>query len=408
MAASDAGSASSGTPETNNCSDIRLLLSAYVDNEATPEEAAQARTHIAACADCASHFAFLRLTSRALSQTPEVFPSASLSARIAAATYERPTFADRIAGWLRPAPVRVGLGAAMAAGLAMVLIVPRMGEMNTVTLPQASETDAGKTATREKAVKGTTSGVTKPTPQKAPAKTTNIAKVSEPRPGTTDSVKPPAAKPAIASAQPKSLSEQRPAPVVIAGTPRRKSLESLNAPEAASLNVNDVLLSARAEPRIDRVSSKRTAGNSVALKKPGAGVVMLPRSGYDRAAATEKVLKTRENAVSASSVATRITPLPDGNAGKLAEPTASATERTASTPVESTAVSVASSAAAETPQRTDGILRFRIKSSRAKDSANVALPDVSQRGIGNLSANDRYSFAAGNAAHIGITSAPVQ
>ena len=139
MAASGTGNgtASSGTPETENCSNIRLLLSALVDNEAAPEEAARAKAHMASCAGCASHFAFLRLTGRAMSQIPDVYPSASLSARIAAATYDKPTFAERIAGWLRPAPVRVGLGAALATGLAMAFIVPRTGEVDTATVSPA-------------------------------------------------------------------------------------------------------------------------------------------------------------------------------------------------------------------------------------------------------------------------------
>lgn len=84
--------------------------------------------HTEHCAGCASEWAFLQATKTAWTSTPMAVPSASLSARIAAATYRKPTFAERfVAGFafLNPVPVRVAIGVAAVAGISF-LALPRM------------------------------------------------------------------------------------------------------------------------------------------------------------------------------------------------------------------------------------------------------------------------------------------
>lgn len=403
MAAPDAGSASSGVPEAENCSDIRLLLSAYVDNEATPEEIAQAKLHIAVCADCASHLAFLRLTSRVLSQAPEVFPSVSLSARIAAATYERPTLAERITGWLRPAPVRVGLGAAMAAGLAMVLIVPRMGEVDTVQLPSTSETETGPAVGNpaDKPTTETAPKVTDSVPQKSPARVADSTQVSGSKPKTVSTARVPAAKSAVASAPPAAVVPKKTDPVVVAGEPQRGSLRSIKITGSDLPTANEIVQRARTEPQIDRLSSKRSAANS-ALKRPGAGNVTIPRNGYDRTAAVEQILKPRDSVASAvtsvaGSTASGISPLlPESNA---------VTEREANrSPVVSAAVPVAAIAEAPPPRK----LQFRVSHPRNTGPESFSTAGLNRGSSGLPSANGRdSSFGFSPAVKAGIVDAPI-
>ncbi len=407
MAASDAGSVASGVPEAENCSDIRLLLSALVDNEATAEEVAQARAHLSFCADCASHLAFLRLTGGVLRQAPEVFPSASLSARIAAATYERPTLTERIAGWMRPAPVRVGLGAALATGLAMVFIVPRMGEVSTVEAPSVSETVVSRPDNGPAAE--TAAAPALPSPSKSAVAAAKRPEESVPVriPKAAVPVKLPATKIPVASVPPRPAPKKKLAPLVVANTSKPRSLVSPETAGRAPLNADEVLKAVRTEPLMNRSSTKRSAAPQISLKLPGAGRVTIPRSGYDRTAATENQLKARGSVTSsATSVTSRIAPLlPDSSAGTLAEPNAALAERTT---VREPSESVASTAVAARPPQPGGMIQIRLRNSRSRNAAYATLPEVSQRGIGNLSANDRYSFAAGSAAHLEITSAPVK
>jgi hypothetical protein len=406
MAAPDAGSASSGVPEAENCSDIRLLLSAYVDNEATAEEIAQAKLHIAVCANCASHLAFLRLTSRVLSQAPEVFPSASLSARIAAATYERPTLAGRVAGWLRPAPVRVGLGAALAAGLAMVLIVPRMGEVDTVQSPSETETGSAVSIPVDKPTTVTAPKVTDSVPQTRSARVADSTQVSGSKPSNpkiAGTGKVPAAKPAVASALPAAVAPKKPSTstVVVASVPRQGSLKSVRITGSDLPDANQIIRSTRTEPQMDRLGSKRIAANA-ALKNPGAGSVTISRNGYDRTAAVEQILKPREAVASvvpsvAGNAASGISPLlPESHA---------VTEREANrSPVVSAAVPAAAIAEA-TPQRK---LQFRVNHPRNTGSESFSTAGLNRGSSGLPSANGRdSSFGFSPAVKAGIVDAPV-
>jgi hypothetical protein len=129
----------SAAPESSSaqtrCAYIRPLLSDFVDGEATAAESALVDEHLLVCPACASHLAFLRATNQVIASMPEMQPSADLFARVAAATYRRPTLRDRVLGLLRPAPVRVALGSAFALGLAAVVVLPRLGPSNETTPP---------------------------------------------------------------------------------------------------------------------------------------------------------------------------------------------------------------------------------------------------------------------------------
>lgn len=99
------------------------LLSPFVDGETSADETRFVEKHIANCSLCAGQLALLRATGRSLRKASDAFPSPALFERIACATYEKPTFAERVYGFLRPAPVRMGLGTALAAGLAAVAVL---------------------------------------------------------------------------------------------------------------------------------------------------------------------------------------------------------------------------------------------------------------------------------------------
>ncbi len=402
MAASDSG-ASLGISEAENCSDIRLLLSALVDGEVSPEEASRVKSHILTCPNCASHLAFLRLTGRALSQVPEMFPSPSLSARIAAATYERPTLAERIAGWLRPAPVRVALGTVMAAGLTLVIIMPRMGGEVATNIPPSGGTKAApltkkpaekNIASKSVARAGASVGVEKP------AVIAETESLPEPE-SLPDTVLPPvqpAAKTSLATAPAPILTPRKPAPVKVA---------------LANLNAGKILPLTRTDPPMDRHSSLRSSAN-MRLKTPGAGGMTIPRSGYDRAAVTEPMMKPREAASSAptlptaSGVTPSLSPLPSENTTvKIADPGSGSAERIASRPTPATTAATVASAAEVQTAPAGKKMRFRLNGTRPSNTETLSISGASSQG-GSLGANDPYSFGNGNAVHIGIASAPVK
>lgn len=130
------------------------LLSPFVDGETSADETRHIEKHLGECSLCASQLAFLRATARSLRRTNDVFPSPALFERIARATYEKPTFAQRVSALLRPAPVRIGLGTAFAAGLVAVALVPgrvgvapQSGDKGSIAaLPTKSAAPAGSHA----------------------------------------------------------------------------------------------------------------------------------------------------------------------------------------------------------------------------------------------------------------------
>lgn len=113
---------------TEECQDIRALLSVVIDGEANEEEQARAEGHTAVCAGCASHLAFLRATETVWRQLPVVAPPASLAERVAARTYARPSLWRRLTAAFELQPVRLTLVTAVSVGVIALIGVRFSGE----------------------------------------------------------------------------------------------------------------------------------------------------------------------------------------------------------------------------------------------------------------------------------------
>ena len=126
------------------CEEVSVLIDAVTDNRASASERAFVDAHLPRCASCASALAFARAVKTAWARSPATPPPLSLSARIAAATYRKPTFAERFAlalAFLQPVPMRVAVGACAAIGIG-VLVAPRLTPLVTVSPAMHSATVA--------------------------------------------------------------------------------------------------------------------------------------------------------------------------------------------------------------------------------------------------------------------------
>lgn len=118
------------------CATIEVLLSSYVDNEVSGDERAQVEMHVHTCRGCRSQLAFLTAMTKGVKPLPLSPMPTGLSERIAAATFLRPSFWDRLTATLRPAPARYALGSALLAGTLCAVFLPRLSQTNpTVVLP---------------------------------------------------------------------------------------------------------------------------------------------------------------------------------------------------------------------------------------------------------------------------------
>jgi anti-sigma factor RsiW len=104
--------------------ETEMELTAYVDGELTPTEAAAVRTHLAGCGDCRSTEALLRRTLETLRTLPDFEPSRDLRRRVLTGVDRvPPLLGERLRALFRPAvfvPSAVGL---VAAGVVAVLLV---------------------------------------------------------------------------------------------------------------------------------------------------------------------------------------------------------------------------------------------------------------------------------------------
>jgi hypothetical protein len=124
------------------------MLSAYVDGEATPEEAAHVEAMLRTDPAYARQREFLQMTAESARSYVEIEPPESLRAAIFAATTHRPTLARRLAaGWsdlrraLAPGALRYGLpaGALAAAAVLVVAFWPHHSAVSIVK-PLPTET----------------------------------------------------------------------------------------------------------------------------------------------------------------------------------------------------------------------------------------------------------------------------
>lgn len=164
------GSASSSgakTPFSPVCSEVRVVMDAVRDNRATPAERVFVATHTEHCPACASEWAFLRATKTAWAQAPMALPSTSLSARIAAATYRKPTLVERLASvfaFLNPVPVRVAIGVAAVAGVSFLLL-PRPATVAPDATPEFARDAPRETPSLPESELAATPPVAKPRPR---------------------------------------------------------------------------------------------------------------------------------------------------------------------------------------------------------------------------------------------------
>lgn len=101
---------------------IEELLSAAFDGEVSLEEHAQAEEALDS-PEWASHAAFLSILKDSARFEDTIEMPASLSERIALATYAKPTLWSRISTALRPAPMRYAAGGLALSGLAAIGLV---------------------------------------------------------------------------------------------------------------------------------------------------------------------------------------------------------------------------------------------------------------------------------------------
>lgn len=104
-----------------SCDTIGPLLSAFVDGEVDASERQRVEEHTSCCSVCASHLGFLQALHRAPGAPVRVAPPADLAEIVARATFAKPTWQERLAQWLRPAPVRVGLAGAFVAAFGVTV-----------------------------------------------------------------------------------------------------------------------------------------------------------------------------------------------------------------------------------------------------------------------------------------------
>jgi anti-sigma factor RsiW len=111
---------------SEGCEPHRLLLQAELDDELDAGRAAGLAAHVAGCADCAAlRDRLLALQARARAELPFHAAPPALRARIAAqlaACAANPLAPAPRLGWRRRGALGFGLGAAMAAGLALAVL----------------------------------------------------------------------------------------------------------------------------------------------------------------------------------------------------------------------------------------------------------------------------------------------
>jgi anti-sigma factor RsiW len=400
-----------------NCSEIRVLISALVDGEATAEEAARAEVHIALCEACASHRAFLRLTNRALRQVPDLYASASLSARIAAATYDRPSIARRIQTWLRPAPTRVAIGTALAAGIAGVVIIPRLGMAPVASVPGPYPSDAPQRSAASAI--SPASGVIAP----AAAGVPNVASSSHRTSGGSGSV----GAPIVATAAPSetsSVSVAEPAMRPAREANVRHSAAVAFLPDAvAQKYVEPGSLSERGNPVMDRHfarSGGRGSRASLSVRQPTAAETAVlsgtpvDRSGpYDRSVAVgaepreASVVDSRPSASSAASESASTVPASAVQIASSGDPASNSSS-------ENLTGSAASVVGADHPTPDGAVadsaakpLLFHLTHRTAGGTGSIAIPTDVHRDASGQGTNDAYQFAHSPAGRASVVGLPV-
>lgn len=388
----------------SDCSEIRLLLSVLADGEATPEETARAEAHVASCAACASHLAFLRLTGHALRQMPDAYPPSDLATRIAAATYERPTLSAQLMGWLRPAPIRAVAGALVAAGLAAVFLLPRIGTI-TPNVPVAKSGEATISPAASPAASAASG-----TARTSTARSSGAAAQSAVPPVAVATAAAPRAAAPQSKARAASAATPLPparaslsAPLRVAVAARPKSVEGIahlsGGAATAAAEIAPILRGIDAPVDRHLAMARGVKPAAAKLRKARGGAILPPRSGYDRAIATLGALHgpemasgapvgvapTPAAAVGAPAPQPRVMPTPYAVAEQPSPKTIEGLSATAAVP----SSSVASSAASGSEPR---VLHFSFSHRRISNDASIDIGDAKRLGAVRSSANESYGF----------------
>ena len=132
------------------CSEIRELLSAYVDGELIGEQAASVSAHVNECKECAKELHALQTIAGSARSLESVNPPANIRSRIAAATRESRSsvgFLEWLRGAISVRPARWAAGAAAAGVLAAAVLIGLPEAPNQPTKP-AADRDAARMATQ--------------------------------------------------------------------------------------------------------------------------------------------------------------------------------------------------------------------------------------------------------------------
>ncbi len=136
------------------CDDYSMLLSAYLDNEATPAERRQVEAHLPCCAVCQAELNLLRETARVTALLPDRLPPPELRERIFALTTHRPSVWERFRALaLRPELFTPALAAGLVALVALTSrMAPRPGVAPHPPAPQVAQSRKASELAKKAAV----------------------------------------------------------------------------------------------------------------------------------------------------------------------------------------------------------------------------------------------------------------
>lgn len=123
------------------CTEIRKIISLYIDGELERETKAAVKKHLAECEACAVEASLLESTAKAVGSVSEIEPPAFLLESIRAATVERKSVMDRVRSAFRPFPAYARMAAAAIAVAAVILVIgqtnvqPPMNELASTPDP---------------------------------------------------------------------------------------------------------------------------------------------------------------------------------------------------------------------------------------------------------------------------------
>jgi hypothetical protein len=107
--------------EEGSCDRYWELMSAVADREASKDEEAELREHVAGCTECAEAFAFIKSVTQSAHEMPRVAPPPSLRQAILASTSRKRTLLDTLRAAFVQHRLGIGLSAAAIAAIALYM-----------------------------------------------------------------------------------------------------------------------------------------------------------------------------------------------------------------------------------------------------------------------------------------------